>query len=113
MKTFNFKFVEKEKLWLLLSLSIIIIGASLMVSKSFNSTPALNYGIDFVGGNTFIPDDPSLYQPRIISELNIGDLSQIKYEGTKRFFYETVTSGFSQVAFSILAVFLLQYFYLA
>ena len=64
----------------------------------------------FVGGNTFIPDDPSLYQPRIISELNIGDLSQIKYEATKRFFYENVNSGFSQLAFSILAVFLLQYF---
>ena len=64
----------------------------------------------FVGGNTFIPDDPSLYQPRIISELNIGDLSQVKYEGTKRFFYNTFTSGYSQVAFSILAVFLLQYF---
>ncbi len=64
----------------------------------------------FVGGNTFIPDDPSLYQPRIISELNIGDYSQIKYEATKRFFYDNVNSGFSQLAFSILAVFLLQYF---
>ena len=64
----------------------------------------------FVGGNTFIPDDPSLYQPRIVSELNIGDYSQIKYEATKRFFYDNVNSGFSQLAFSILAVFLLQYF---
>ena len=64
----------------------------------------------FIGGNTFIPDDPSLYQPKIINELNIVDLSLVKYEGTKRFFYETVTSGYSQFAFSILAVFLLQYF---
>jgi len=64
----------------------------------------------FVGGNTFIPDDPSLYQPKIISELSIGDLSQVKYEATKRFFYETVNSGYSQLAFSILAVFLVQYF---
>ena len=49
----------------------------------------------FVGGNTFIPDDTSIYQPRIISELNIGDLSQIKYEGTKRFFTILSNSIFS------------------
>ncbi|MDC1177961.1 ABC transporter permease, partial [Candidatus Pelagibacter sp.] len=50
----------------------------------------------FIGGNTFVPNDPSLYQSKIITELNIGDLSQVKYEGTKRFFYETATSGYSQ-----------------
>ena len=54
MKTFNFKFVEKRKLWLLISFSVILIGTTFMISKSFNSTPALNYGIDFVGGNTFL-----------------------------------------------------------
>ena len=64
----------------------------------------------FVGGNTFIPDDPSLYQSKIISELNIGDISQVKYGEPKRFFYDILRSGYSQVAFSILAVFLLQYF---
>ena len=64
----------------------------------------------FVGGNTFIPDDPSLYQPKILSELNIEDISQVKYEGTKRLFYDTVNSSYSQFAFSILAVFLVQYF---
>ena len=64
----------------------------------------------FVGGNTFIPDDPSLFQPKILSELNIGDISQVKYEGTKRLFYDTVNSSYSQFAFSILAVFLVQYF---
>ncbi len=64
----------------------------------------------FVGGNTFILDDPSLYQPKILSELNIGDISQVKYEGTKRLFYDTVNSSYSQFAFSILAVFLVQYF---
>ena len=64
----------------------------------------------FVGGNTFIPDDPSLFQPKILSELNIGDISQVKYEGTKRLFYNTVNSSYSQFAFSILAVFLVQYF---
>lgn len=64
----------------------------------------------FVGGNTFIPDDPSLFQPKILSELNIGDISQVKYEGTKRLFYDKVNSSYSQFAFSILAVFLVQYF---
>ncbi len=64
----------------------------------------------FVGGNTFISSDLSLYQAQIISELNIGDLSQVKYEEPKRFFYEIIRSGYSQIAFSILAVFLLQYF---
>ena len=45
-----------------------------------------------------------------IRDRSIGDLSQVKYEATKRFFYETVNSGYSQLAFSILAVFLVQYF---
>ena len=64
----------------------------------------------FFGGNTFIPNDPSLYQSQIISELNIGDISQVKHEGPKRFFSETIRNGYTQFAFSILAVFLLQYF---
>ena len=64
----------------------------------------------FIGGNIFIPNDPSLYQPKIISELNIGDLSQVKYGEPKILFYEIIRSGYSQFAFSILAVFLLQYF---
>jgi len=64
----------------------------------------------FVGGNAFIPNDPSLYQSQIISELNIGDISQVKHEGPKRFFYENIRTGYTQFAFSILAVFLLQYF---
>ena len=64
----------------------------------------------FVGGNTLIPNDPSLYQSQIITELNIGDISQIKYTEPKRFFYESLTSDFAQIAYSIVAVFLLQYF---
>ena len=103
---------------ILVVLLLFVITAPFVHSKIKNLTNVYIFGFGilaiictyFIGGNTFVPNDPSFYQPKIISELNIGDLSQIKYEGTKRFFYETATSGYSQFAFSILAVFLVQYF---
>ena len=103
---------------ILVVLLLFVITAPFVHSKIKNLTNVYIFGFGvlaiictyFIGGNTFIPSDPSIYQSKIISELNIGDLSQVKYEGTKRFFYETTTSGYSQFAFSILAVFLLQYF---
>ena len=103
---------------ILVVLLLFVITAPFAHSRIQNLTNVYIFGFGvlaiiatyFVGGNTFIPDDPSLYQPKIISELSIGDLSQVKYEATKRFFYETVNSGYSQLAFSILAVFLVQYF---
>ena len=103
---------------ILVVLLLFVITAPFVHSKIKNLTNVYVFGFGvlaiictyFIGGNTFIPSDPSLYQSKIISELNIGDLSQVKYEGTKRFFYEVTTSGYSQFAFSILAVFLLQYF---
>jgi len=103
---------------ILVVLLLFVITAPFVHSRIKNLTNVYIFGFSilaiistyFIGGNTFIPDDPSLYQPKIINELNVVDLSLVKYEGTKRFFYETVTSGYSQFAFSILAVFLLQYF---
>ena len=103
---------------ILVVLLLFVITAPFVHSKIKNLTNVYIFGFGilaiictyFIGGNTFVPNDPSFYQPKIISELNIGDLSQIKYEGTKRFFYEAATSGYSQFAFSILAVFLVQYF---
>ena len=103
---------------ILVVLLLFVITAPFAHSRIKNLTNVYIFGFGvlaiiatyFVGGNTFIPNDPSLYQPKIISELSIGDLSQVKYEATKRFFYETVNSGYSQLAFSILAVFLVQYF---
>ena len=99
-------------------LLLFVITAPFAHSKIKNLTNVYIFGFGvlailatyFVGGNTFIPDDPSLYQAKIISELNIGDVSQIKYGGPKRFFYEVARSDYSQIAFSILAVFLVQYF---
>ena len=99
-------------------LLLFVITAPFAHSKIKNITNVYIFGFGilailatyFIGGNTFIPDDPSLYQSRIISELNIGDLSQVKYAGPKRFFYESLTSDYAQIAYSILAVFLVQYF---
>ena len=103
---------------ILVVLLLFVISAPFVHSRIKNLTNVYIFGFGilaiistyFIGGNTFITDDTSLYQSQIINELNIGDLSQVKYEGTKRFFYETATSGYSQVAFSILGVFLIQYF---
>jgi len=103
---------------ILVVLLLFVITAPFVHSKIKNLTNVYIFGFGilaiistyFIGGNTFVTEDPSLYQSQIINELNIGDLSLVKYEGTKRFFYETATSGFSQVAFSILGVFLIQYF---
>ena len=103
---------------ILVVLLLFVITAPFVHSKIKNLTNVYIFGFGvlaiistyFIGGNTFITDDPSLYQSRIINELNMGDLSLVKYEGAKRFFYETATSGYSQVAFSILGVFLIQYF---
>jgi ribose transport system permease protein len=103
---------------ILVVLLLFVITAPFVHSRIKNLTNVYIFGFGilaiistyFIGGNTFISDDPSLYQSQIINELNIGDLSLVKYEGTKRFFYETATSGYSQVAFSILGVFLIQYF---
>ena len=103
---------------ILVCLLLFVITAPFVHSKIKNLTNVYIFGFGvlailatyFVGGNTFIPDDPSLYQSQIISELNIGDISQVKHGGPTRFFYETIRTGYSQFAFSILAVFLLQYF---
>ena len=103
---------------ILVVLLLFVITAPFVHSRIKNLTNVYIFGFGilaiistyFIGGNTFVTDNPSLYQAQIINELNIGDLSQVKYEGAKRFFYETATSGYSQVAFSILGVFLIQYF---
>ena len=103
---------------ILVCLLLFVITAPFVHSKIKNLTNVYIFGFGvlailatyFIGGNTFVPNDPSLYQARIITELNIGDLSNVKYEGPKRFFYEAIRPEYTQFAFSILVVFLLQYF---
>ena len=82
-------------------LLLFVITAPFVHSRIKNLTNVYIFGLGvlaiiatyFVGGNTFIPDDPSLYQSKIISELNIGDISQVKYGEPKRFFYDILRSG--------------------
>lgn len=50
---FNFRFIEKRNFWILISALIILPGFITMGMKLIQSNPILNYGIDFVGGNTF------------------------------------------------------------
>ena len=45
--------VEKRNFWILISSIIILIGLSFMISRFLQTKPILNYGIDFIGGNTF------------------------------------------------------------
>ena len=87
---------------ILVVLLLFVITAPFVHSRIRNLTNVYIFGFGilaiistyFIGGNTFVTEDPSLYQSQIINELNIGDLSLVKYEGTKRFFYETATSGY-------------------
>ena len=103
---------------ILVCLLLFVITAPFVHSKIKNLTNVYIFGFGvlailatyFIGGNTFVPNDPSLYHSKIITELNIGDLSSVNYEGPKRFFYDVVRPEYTQFAFSILAVFLLQYF---
>ena len=53
--------------------------------------------------------DPTLYQPQIISELQIGDLSQVAYGEPVRHFNPSI-SIVSQIAYSVFVIFLFQYF---
>jgi len=62
------KIVEKYKIWLLLSLSIILLGFSVAVVRVFNSESPLNYGIDFVGGSSIMV---KLYQDRPLTTIDL------------------------------------------
>ena len=70
---------------ILVVLLLFVITAPFAHSRIKNLTNVYIFGFGvlaiiatyFVGGNTFIPNDPSLYQPKILSELNIGDLTQV------------------------------------
>lgn len=49
----KFKFIEKYNFWIFISAIIIIPGLLSIGLNFFQSKPVLNYGIDFIGGNTF------------------------------------------------------------
>ena len=104
---------------ILVGLLLFVITAPFVHSKIKNLTNVYIFGFSilailavyFVGGNTFnVETDVSFYQPQIISDINVGDLSAVTYGEPKRFFGESLTSGYAQFAYSILFVFLFQFF---
>ena len=95
----SFKFVEKKNFWLTISLSIIIIGISLMSIRFFQNKPILNYGIDFIGGNTFhlkltstTPKDQISHLTSIRDALSLYNLenSQIQFSNNNEVYIKTI-----------------------
>lgn len=82
------KFIEKKNLWFTCSGLIILLGIVMMGLRAIQSKPALNYGIDFVGGSTLI--------------LKFDSLNQAIRGGKE------VTSGFTQSVRQVLEPFGLQ-----
>jgi preprotein translocase subunit SecF len=80
MKTF--KIIEKRNLWFVISLIVILSGFSLIANKAIKTEPALNYGIDFVGGTTMLlkfenaPEDTSQFISEIRETLKSFNLEK-------------------------------------
>ncbi len=102
---------------ILVGLLLFVITAPFVHSKIANLTNIYIVGFSvlailavyFLAVKTNVPNDPALYQSQIISELQIGDLSQVAYEEPVRHFNPNI-STVSQIAYSALAIFLFQYF---
>lgn len=50
----SFKFIQTQKLWIFISVIVIAVGFGQMLNRKFNHIPAMNYGIDFIGGSTIM-----------------------------------------------------------
>ena len=79
----SFKFVEKKNLWFLISLSVILLGTILMIGRGLKSQPILNYGIDFVGGNSFILkfqtlEDRYIKDPENKKKINTNFMTELR-----------------------------------
>lgn len=102
---------------ILVGLLLFVITAPFVHSKIANLTNIYIFGFSvlailavyFLAGNNNMSTDPTLYQPQIISELQIGDLSQIAYGEPVRHFNPSI-SIVSQIAYSVFVIFLFQYF---
>jgi len=102
---------------ILVVLLLFVITAPVVHSKKFNITNIyiLGFGVlaiiavYFLSGKTNFSSDPTLYQPQIFTELNIGNLSEITYGEPLRNFNPSI-SLIAQVAYSTLVIFLFQYF---
>ena len=102
---------------ILVGLLLFVITAPFVHSNIANLTNIYIFGLSvlailavyFLAGNTNMSTDPALYQSQIISELQIGDLSQVAYGEPVRHFNPSI-STLAQVAYSALVIFLFQYF---
>jgi len=102
---------------ILVGLLLFVITAPFVHSKIANLTNIYIFGFSilailavyFLAGNTNMSTDPTLYQSQIISELQIGDLSQVAYGEPVRHFNPSI-SIVSQIAYSAFVIFLFQYF---
>ena len=102
---------------ILVGLLLFVITAPFVHSNIKNLTNIYIFGLSvlailavyFLAGNTNTSPDPALYQSQIISELQIGDLSQVAYGEPVRHFNPGI-STLAQFAYSALVIFLFQYF---
>jgi len=102
---------------ILVGLLLFVITAPFVHSNIANLTNIYIFGLSvlailavyFLAGNTNISNDPTLYQSQIISELQIGDLSQVAYGEPVRHFNPSI-STLAQFAYSAVVIFLFQYF---
>ena len=102
---------------ILVGLLLFVITAPFVNSNISNLTNIYIFGLSvlaiiavyFLAGKTNTIIDPSIYQMQIISELKIGNLSEVIYPEPLR----QMNSGIapmSQIAYSALVIFLFQYF---
>jgi len=102
---------------ILVGLLLFVITAPFVHSNIVNLTNIYIFGLSvlailavyFIAGNTNFSNDPTLYQSPIISELQIGDLSQVVYGEPARHFNPSI-STVAQFAYSAVVIFLFQYF---
>jgi ribose transport system permease protein len=102
---------------ILVGLLLFVITAPFVHSNIANLTNIYIFGLSilailavyFLAGNTSMSTDPALYQSQIISELQIGDLSQVAYGEPARHFNPSI-STVAQFAYSAVVIFLFQYF---
>lgn len=102
---------------ILVATLLFVITAPFVNSQISNITNIYIFGLSvlaiiavyFLAGNTNTIIDPKLYQNQIITELNISDLNKVIYPEPLRQFNPGIDT-ISQIAYSILVIFLFQYF---
>ncbi|MFC1771385.1 protein translocase subunit SecF [Candidatus Margulisiibacteriota bacterium] len=80
----SIKFIEKKNLWFFISLLFIAIGFSMIAYRALKSEPVLDFGIDFVGGSTFILKSEALDKSHLsknqadIEKINLNFIQELR-----------------------------------